>query len=80
MKDSIKNRVISFIKSDFTSVEYFTRPISIKPEIKINLTLYKYITRNYFMKDFENIFHNTYVLNVINFSIIIKKKLKKIVK
>ena len=59
MKDIIKNRVVLFIKSGFSSVEYFTRPISIKQDIKINMTLYKYITRNYFMKDFENIFHNT---------------------
>ena len=59
MKDVIKNRVVSFIKNGFTSIEYFTRPITINSEIKINLTLYKYITGNYFMKDFENIFHNT---------------------
>ena len=59
MKDIIKNRVVLFIKSGFSSVEYFTRPISIKQDVKINMTLYKYITRNYFMKDFENIFHNT---------------------
>ena len=59
MKDIIKNRVVSFIKNGFTSIEYFTRPITITSEIKINLTLYKYITGNYFMKDFENIFHNT---------------------
>ena len=59
MKDIIKNRVVSFIKNGFTSIEYFTRPITINSEIKINLTLYKYITGNYFMKDFENIFHKT---------------------
>ena len=59
MKDIIKNRVVSFIKSGFTSVEYFTRPMSITSDIKISFTLYKYITKNYLMKDFENIFHNT---------------------
>ena len=59
MKDIIKNRVISFIKSGFTSVEYFTRPIRIKSEIKINITLYRYITGNYLIKDFENIFSGT---------------------
>ena len=59
MKDIIKNSVVSFIKNGFTSIEYFTRPITINSEIKINLTLYKYITGNYFMKDLENIFHNT---------------------
>ena len=59
MKDIIKSRVESFIKSGFSSVEYFTRPISIKSEIKINLTLYRYITGNYLIKDFENIFKNT---------------------
>ena len=59
MRDIIKNRVVSFIKSGFSSIEYFTRPITIKSEIKINLTLYRYITGNYLIKDFENIFNNT---------------------
>ena len=59
MKEIIKNRVVSFIKSGFSSVEYFTRPIGIKSEIKVNSTLYKYITGNYLIKDFEYIFNNT---------------------
>ena len=59
MKDIIKNRVASFIQSGFTSIEYFTRPIGITSEIKINNTLYRYITGNYLIKDFENMFNNT---------------------
>jgi len=59
MKEIIKNRVVSFIKSGFSSVEYFTRPIGIKSEIKVNSTLYKYITGNYLIKDFEYFFNNT---------------------
>ena len=55
MKDILKNRVISFIKCNFSSIEYFTRPITIKSEIKITITLYKYITGNYLIQDFENI-------------------------
>ena len=59
MKDIIKNRVISFIKSNFSSIEYFTRPITIKPDIKITFTLYKYITGNYLIQDFETFLENT---------------------
>ena len=59
MKDILKNRVISFIKSNFSSIEYFTRPITIKSEIKITITLYKYITGNYLIQDFENILDST---------------------
>ena len=73
MKDIIKNRVVSFIKSGFSSVEYFTRPISIKSEIKINLTFYKYITENYLIKDFENVFNGTCFICYKYFSINKKK-------
>lgn len=59
MNDILKNRVISFIESNFSSIEYFTRPITIKSDIKITLTLYKYITGNYMIQDFENILENT---------------------
>ena len=58
MKEILKNRVISFIKSNFSSIEYFTRPITIKSEIKITFTLYKYITGNYLIQDFEHILEN----------------------
>ena len=55
IRDILKNRVISFIKSNFSSIEYFTRPITIKPGMKITFTLYKYITGNYLIQDFENL-------------------------
>ena len=72
MKDILKNRVISFIKSNFSSIEYFTRPITIKSEIKITFTLYKYITGNYLIQDFEKTIENTcficyrYIINKTN--------------
>ena len=58
MNDIIKIRVISFIKSNFSSIEYFTRPITIKTEIKITFSLYKLITGKYLIQDFENILDN----------------------
>ena len=58
MKEILKNRVLSFIKSNFSSIEYFTRPITIKSDIKISFTLYKYITGNYLIQDFEHILEN----------------------
>ena len=72
MKDILKDRVISFIKSNFSSIEYFTRPITIKSEIKITFTLYKYITGNYLIQDFEKIIENAcficyrYIINKTN--------------
>ena len=59
MKEIIKLRVESFIKSNFSSIEYFTRPITVKRDIKIGFTLYKYITGNYIIQDFENLLDNT---------------------
>ena len=57
-KKIIEKRVICFIKNGFSSIEYYTRPLTIKSEIKINITLYKYITGNYFIKDFEFFLNN----------------------
>jgi hypothetical protein len=59
MKEILKLRVESFIKSNFSSIEYFTRPITVKRDIKIGFTLYKYITGNYIIQDFENLLDNT---------------------
>ena len=59
MKEIIKLRVESFIKSNFSSIEYFTRPITVKRDIKIGFTLYKFITGNYIIQDFENLLDNT---------------------
>ena len=59
MKEILKLRVVSFIKSNFSSIEYFTRPITVKRDIKIGFTLYKYITGNYLIQDFENLLDNT---------------------
>ena len=58
IKEIVKNRVVEFIKSGFSSIEYFARPIAIKSEIKINMILYRCITGNYFIQDFENVFNN----------------------
>ena len=58
MNDILKNRIKSFIKSNFSSIEYFTRPITIKQDIKITFTLYRYITGNYLIQDFEKYLNN----------------------
>ena len=78
MKEIIKNRVVSFIQSGFSSIEYFTRPIGIKSEIKINGTLYKYITGNYLIKDFEYIFNNTCFICYKYYNVLKKKSDKNI--
>ena len=58
MNEILYNRVILFIKSNFTCIEFFTRPIKINTNIKINYTLYKYITKSCIINDFENILNN----------------------
>ena len=58
MNDILKNRIKSFINSNFSSIEYFTRPITIKQDIKITFTQYRYITGNYLIQDFEKYLEN----------------------
>ena len=48
-----------FIKSNFSCIEYYTRPIKISSDIIINFSLYKYITNNYITYDFEKILEKT---------------------
>ena len=55
LKEIIERRVILFIKSNFSCIEYYTRPIKISSDIVINFSLYKYITKNYITTDFEKI-------------------------
>ena len=51
----LEKRAILFVKSNFSCIEYYTRPIKITSDIIINFCLYKYITKNYITTDFENI-------------------------
>ena len=55
LKDILERRVILFLKSNFSCIEYYTRPIKITSDIVINFSLYKYITKNYIISDFEKI-------------------------
>ena len=59
LKDILEKRVILFIKSNFSCIEYYTRPIKISSDIVINFSLYKYITKNYITNDFEKILEKT---------------------
>ena len=55
LNDVLEKRVILFLKSNFSCIEYYTRPIKITSDIIINFSLYKYITNNYISHDFEKI-------------------------
>ena len=55
LKEILEKRVVLFIKSNFSCIEYYTRPIKISSDIIINFSLYKYITKNYIINDFEKI-------------------------
>ena len=55
LKEILEKRVVLFIKSNFSCIEYYTRPIKICSDIVINFSLYKYITNNYIINDFEKI-------------------------
>ena len=59
LKEIIEKRVVLFIKSNFSCIEYYTRPIKISSDIIINFSLYKYITNNYITYDFEKILEKT---------------------
>ena len=59
LKDILEKRVLLFIKSNFSCIEYYTRPIKICSDIVINFSLYKYITKNYITNDFEKILEKT---------------------
>ena len=59
LKEILEKRVILFVKSNFSCIEYYTRPIKISSDIIINFSLYKYITKNYITSDFEKILEKT---------------------
>ena len=51
----LEKRAILYVKSNFSCIEYYTRPIKITSDIIITGSLYKYITKNYIINDFEKI-------------------------
>ena len=55
LKEILEKRAILFVKSNFSCIEYYTRPIKITSDIIISFSLYKYITKNYITYDFEKI-------------------------
>ena len=59
LKEIIEKRVVLFVKSNFSCIEYYTRPIKISSDIIINFSLYKYITNNYIITDFEKVLEKT---------------------
>ena len=59
LKEILEKRVVLFVKSNFSCIEYYTRPIKIISDIEINFSLYKYITNNYITTDFEKILEKT---------------------
>ncbi len=55
LQEILEKRAVLFVKSNFSCIEYYTRPIKITSDIIITFSLYKYITNNYIIYDFENI-------------------------
>jgi hypothetical protein len=55
LQEILEKRAVLFVKSNFSCVEYYTRPIKITSDIIITFSLYKYITKNYIIYDFEKI-------------------------
>ena len=51
----LEKRAILYVKSNFSCIEYYTRPIKITSDTIITPSLYKYITKNYIINDFEKI-------------------------
>ena len=58
MEEILYKRVVSFIEDNFSSIEFFTRPLLINENIEISFSLYKYITNNYITNNFEYILKN----------------------
>ena len=75
LKEILEKRVVVFIKSNFSCIEYYTRPIKISSDIIINFSLYKYITKNYIINDFEKILEKTCFKY---YKILEKTKIKKL--
>ena len=55
LKEILERRAILYVKSNFSCIEYYTRPIKITSDIPITFCLYKYITKNYITQDFDKI-------------------------
>ena len=55
MQEILEKRAVLFVKSNFSCIEYYTRPIKITSDITITFSLYKYITKNYITYDFQKI-------------------------
>ena len=55
LKVILEKRAILFVKSNFSCIEYYTRPIKISSDVIITFSLYKYITKNFISNDFEKI-------------------------
>ena len=55
LNEILQKRAVLFVKSNFSCIEYYTRPIKITSDIIITFSLYKYITKNYITYDFEKI-------------------------
>ena len=55
LQEILEKRAVLFVKSNFSCIEYYTRPIKITSDIIITFSLYKYITKNYIIYDFEKI-------------------------
>ena len=55
LQEILEKRAILYVKSNFSCIEYYTRPIKITSDIPITFCLYKYITKNYITQDFDKI-------------------------
>lgn len=55
LQEILEKRAILYVKSNFSCIEYYTRPIKITSDIPITFGLYKYITKRYITQDFDKI-------------------------
>ena len=55
LQEILEKRAILYVKSNFSCIEYYTRPIKITSDIPITFCLYKYITKNYITQNFDKI-------------------------
>ena len=58
LKEILEKRIKIYVESNFSCIEYYTKPININSNIQINFSLYKYITGNYITDDFENLLNS----------------------
>ena len=55
LKEILEKRIKIYVESNFSCIEYYTKPININSNIQINFSLYKYITGNYITDDFRHL-------------------------